>query len=534
MTEHRRPSYYAVPLTRGPILHLGRLPGQPDPGESDEVRRWVRQGEQPTAVDLFCGAGGLSLGLMQAGFRILVGADSDPVAVETHTANLGGLGYTGDLTDVPAFLRQLRQWGINHVDVVAGGVPCQPFSRAGRSKIRSLVTRAGRPARDARVDLWRSVIGVVAALRPRAVLLENVPDLAAWNGGSLLTAICANLEKLGYRTDALILDAFEFGVPQHRSRLFIAGVRRSLDFAWPQPSVTRNTVRDAIGDLPEVPGGHRVEALPYAGPLSELQRQLRYGMDAEHAGLVFDHITRSVRPDDAEAFALLREGGTYADLPPRLQRYRADIFTDKYKRLEWDGLSRSITAHLAKDGYWYIHPNQDRTLSVREAARIQTFPDWFRFAGTPSARYRQIGNAVPPLLARAIGVSLEETLGRPAKKGRPPGPSRSFRLDLLRWYQGAKPPGASAPRRLPRPGLAALRVGQRLLARTFARPWQVTLDLQRLAGSEGYDERVDTAVRYLAAKICRPTQPACAECPVRRHCVTYARVRTSDALESVA
>ena len=103
-----------------------------------------------------------------------------------------------------------------------------------------------------------------------------------------------------------------------------------------------------------------------------------------------------------EAYQLLGEGQTYADLPERLQRYRSDIFTDKYKRLAWDELSRTITAHLAKDGYWYIHPSQHRTLSVREAADPD-FPDRFRFAGQPSHRYRQIGNAVPPMMAEALG-----------------------------------------------------------------------------------------------------------------------------------
>jgi DNA (cytosine-5)-methyltransferase 1 len=149
---------------------------------------------------------------------------------------------------------------------------------------------------------------------------------------------------------------------------------------------------------------------------------------------VHDHITRDVRPDDAEAFALMRPGQTYRDLPPRLRRYRADIFSDKYKRLEWNSLSRSITAHIAKDGYWYIHPEQDRTLSVREAARIQTFPDWFRFAGQPSLRYSQIGNAVPPLLAAAIGERLGTSLSRPPARGRPQGSGRTFREDLLAWH----------------------------------------------------------------------------------------------------
>ena len=126
--------------------------------------------------------------------------------------------------------------------------------------------------------------------------------------------------------------------------------------------------------------------------------------------LIRDHVTRAVRPDDAEIFALMEPGDTYLDVPEHLRRYRSDIFNDKYLRLSFDDLSRTITAHIAKDGYWYIHPREDRTLSIREAARIQTFPDRFRFAGHPSTRYHQIGNAVPPLLASAIATSLRSAL----------------------------------------------------------------------------------------------------------------------------
>jgi DNA (cytosine-5)-methyltransferase 1 len=127
------------------------------------------------------------------------------------------------------------------------------------------------------------------------------------------------------------------------------------------------------------------------------------------------------------------EGGTYADLPEDLQRYRSDIFTDKYKRLAWDEVSRTITAHIAKDGYWYIHPEQPRTLSVREAARVQTFPDDFRFAGEPTHRFRQIGNAVPPLLGEALGGTVIGALkSRPSRRRR--DRSDSFHRDLLAWH----------------------------------------------------------------------------------------------------
>jgi DNA (cytosine-5)-methyltransferase 1 len=363
----------------------------------------------------------------------LVGADSDAQCVQTHTANLHGLGYVGDLGDPSDFLTHASAWGITTVDLVAGGVPCQPFSRAGQSKLRSLISQGTRSGDDPRTHLWSSFLAIIQALQPRAVLLENVPDLASWDDGAVLIGLREGLRDLGYWTDARVLDAHGYGVPQHRERLFVVGLRAGESFPWPTP-IGRLTVRDAIGDLPEVSGGQREEVLPYAGPpTTELQKRLRRGVPTDQRTIIYDHMTRAVRPDDAQAFALMRPGQTYEDLPERLQRYRSDIFTDKYKRLEWDQLGRTITAHIAKDGYWYIHPSQDRTLSIREAARLQTFPDWYRFAGHPSARYRQIGNAVPPLLAEALGRCVRSALGR---RGRPVTRRRSFdaREHLLSWH----------------------------------------------------------------------------------------------------
>ncbi|HEX8083348.1 MAG TPA: DNA (cytosine-5-)-methyltransferase [Solirubrobacteraceae bacterium] len=428
----RRP---AVPVHRGVDLQLPPHPDAPDPLDLAGVREWVRTAPRPTAIDLFCGAGGLSLGLRDAGFEVLVGADNDERALETHTANIGGLSYRDDLSDPEDFLEHLAAWGVRQVDLLAGGVPCQPFSRAGRSKIRSLVAAGQRSIDDPRAQMWRSFIRVAEALRPRAVLLENVPDLAVWDEGAILVGFCDSLRELGYAVDAAILNAHEHGVPQHRSRLFVVGLRPGLEFDWPEPSTTRPSIRQAIGDLPAVPPAQREERIAYGRARTRLQQRLRRGVARAERGWIHDHITRDVRKDDAEAYSLLGEGQTYKDLPARLQRYRADIFSDKYKRLEWDGLSRSITAHIAKDGYWYIHPDQPRTLSVREAARIQTFPDWFRFAGQPSLRYRQIGNAVPPLLAEAIGAELQRTLTRPPRRGRPRGTGTSFRTLLLRWHR---------------------------------------------------------------------------------------------------
>ncbi len=385
----------------------------------------------------------MSLGLEKAGFSVVAAADSDPVAMETHAANIQGLTWTGDLSSPTEFLCQLDDWGIETVDLLAGGPPCQPFSTAGTSKIGDLVRRGSRRPRDERADLWRSFFAVVDRLHPRAMLFENVPNFAQAQGGALLIALMDELSSRGYGVHVQVLEAWRYRVPQHRSRLFVIGIAEDGEFEWPKPIGRRPTVGQAIGDLPVVQAGVRDEAQIYEGPpTSALARSLRTGLRGTEALLVRDHVTRSVRPDDAEIYKLLKPGDIYLDVPEHLRRYRSDIFNDKYLRLSFDGLSRTITAHIAKDGYWYIHPREDRTLSIREAARIQTFPDRFRFAGHPSSRYQQIGNAVPPLLASAIASSVRDALeDREVNAGttsRQPANGISFQDDLARWFRENK------------------------------------------------------------------------------------------------
>lgn len=410
---NRRP---AVAHHRSAQARPPRHPASPDPEDITAVRRWVASRARPTAVDLFCGAGGLSLGLEQAGFDVVLGADSDGWAVETHAANLPGLSWCGDLSDPTELLQTLEVWEIDHVDLVAGGVPCQPFSRAGRSRIDRLVESGVRGGDDPRAHLWESYVEIVRRLQPKAVLVENVPDLPRWDDGAVLLGFYESLGELGYRVEARVLDGFRYGVPQHRQRLILIGTLAGHDLIWPEDTGEFTTLREAIGDLPIVPRAQRAEVLPYDATRTrgDFQREMRAGLEGTEATRIRDHITRDVRPDDMEAFSLLGEGQTYIDLPARLQRYRSDVFTDKYKRLVWDQLCRSITAHIAKDGYWYIHPDQHRTLSIREAARVQTFPDSFRFAGSQTHRYRQIGNAVPVRLGRVVGEAILATLAVPA------------------------------------------------------------------------------------------------------------------------
>jgi len=417
-----------------------RHPEGPEPADLASVRQYVRNCERRTAIDLFCGAGGLSLGLERAGFNVLVGADSDAWAVRTHQANLPGLPWCGDLSDPAEFLAALSAWGIESVDLVAGGVPCQPFSRAGSSRIRDLIASGARSAHDSRADLWSSFVAVVEHLQPEAVLVENVPDLPRWDDGAVLIALYESLRALGYRVEARILDGPAHGVPQHRQRLILLGFRGWRRPSWPEPRDTEVTLRDAIGDLPPIPRAQRAERLAYdpRRTTSDLQRAVRADLPAEEAGWITEHVCRDVRVDDLEAFRHLQEGDTYMDVPMRLRRYRSDVFTDKYKRLNWDAPCRSITAHIAKDGYWYIHPNQHRTLSIREAARVQTFPDDFRFAGTPTHRYRQIGNAVPVVLGEAVGHAVMRTLQRP-RRARPIRADRGIRDTLIAWHATDEP-----------------------------------------------------------------------------------------------
>jgi DNA (cytosine-5)-methyltransferase 1 len=417
----------ALPNVRGERLRLeSRLALE----TGKETRQWLRSLRRPWAVDLFCGAGGLGLGLHEAGFSVVAAADYDPVAIETYAANLESLTYCGDLGDPSRFLRLLSDNGIHTVDLVAGGPPCQPFSRAGASKIRSLVAEGKRDRHDPRADLWRSFTRIVRALKPNMVLLENVPDMGRWNDGAVLVAVMQSLRELGYVPDTRVLDAFRYGVPQHRARIFVVGVSRGR-FDWPAGNDDHVTLRDAIGDLPVVEGGQRRDALPYEQPKTDFQKRARANVPDHEKRLIHDHCTRCVRPDDLRAYRLMKPGQTYADIPGHLRRYRVDIFDDKYKRLSWNELSRTITAHIARDGYWYIHPEQHRTLSIREAARIQTFPDWFRFAGHPTTQYRQIGNAVPPALAYAIGRELFRGLRRKTRRE-----DTSFREALIRWHRG--------------------------------------------------------------------------------------------------
>jgi DNA (cytosine-5)-methyltransferase 1 len=267
--------------------------------------------------------------------------------------------------------------------------------------------------------------------------MENVPDMALDKEMFILRTMVHEMEGCGYSVEERVVDTSQYGVPQFRQRLILVALRDGVEFQWPKSVPDQVTVWNAIGDLPSVKGGWRPPGgasgwTPYERPNTTFQRRMREGMEGEDATRVHDHITRPVRDDDELAFQQMTTTTRYSDLPEEMRRYRADIFDDKYKRLDENGLSRTITAHIAKDGYWYIHPRDNRTLTVREAARLQTFPDRYRFAGPPSAAFRQIGNAVPPLLGERLGQAVSQCLAEPEAAG---VSTREISSALAVWFR---------------------------------------------------------------------------------------------------
>lgn len=422
---------------RGRLLRLEPHPKSFVNGEESAFISWAQSLTQPKAMDLFCGAGGLSLGLHAAGFEVIVGIDHYREALETHRANFPGLSVDWDLSDDDVVARVIDLGRASGVDLIAGGPPCQPFSKAGRSIIRELVRTGRRSANDHRRDLWESFVEVVDGIRPSAVLMENVPDMALDRDMQIIRTMVDLLEDMDYSVSVQVLDASRYEVPQFRQRLILVALANRKVFSWPNESGDQITLRNAIDDLPRVEGGwlqevSAVGSATYGGPRSEFQRRARAGVPDEYRTMVFDHITRPVRKDDEIIFAAMDSTTKYSEIDfavaalsrvdaakgesavGSLKRYRDDIFDDKYKRLDWNQLSRTITAHIAKDGYSYIHPEQERTLTIREAARIQTFPDEFRFAGPPSAALKQIGNAVPPRLGEFLGSQILRSIEEPS------------------------------------------------------------------------------------------------------------------------
>ncbi len=378
-------------------------------------------------IDLFCGAGGFTWGWVRAGFLPLAAIDNDATALRTHETNFG---HTHCLT----LHRDLDRVGTNElveligvsagrVSVIVGGPPCQGWSKVGRGKLRSLGKAGKDLLADPRNTLYRRFVEIVSHCCPKICVMENVPGMLSVHQTNIADIVRANFEAIGYACSYSLVNAKWFGVPQERDRLIFIATRKGIrkldaselqsfagEFRRARLGITRDmTVSDAIGDLPEIPNGAKADPIMYVRPLGRLRRYVEI-MREQSNGLLTDHVVRIQNEQDVEAFARMTEGMKYHQLDRRFKRYRDDIFRDKYKKLIWDAPSWTVTAHLGKDCYTHIHPGQARTISIREAARLQSFPDKFRFWGNLGDRFRQIGNAVPPFMAWGIAEFVKRHL----------------------------------------------------------------------------------------------------------------------------
>jgi DNA (cytosine-5)-methyltransferase 1 len=454
-----------------------------------------------SVVDLFCGAGGFSLGFQAAGCEILSAVDVDETAARTFEQNIGRLqpdarplvvsGDEGNLEDLDLDRLVIR----GRPDILIGGPPCQGFSRVGRAKLDSL-TDEGHSG-DPRNELYLRFLDAAELWRPLAVVMENVPGMLSTGGRNVADDAAADLAARGYRVGYAVLNAVWYGVPQYRERLFFIGLRDDLGANPEMPSATHSavlpagylrpliewttplpfiqhcelpveigrarrsatTVSEALDDLPEL-SDHLVDAprqtalgqgtaLYARGPHSEFARIMRSWPGLPVPRTVEDHMIRRT-PRDYETFKRMNPGDRYpaalaiartrlqealnrlrdtGSAPPpgtpeylALERrfvppYPETSFVDKWRKLVPDQPSWTVPAHLSKDAYSHIHHDsrQARAISIREAARLQSFPDAYRFHGNVGDRFRQVGNAVPPLLSWAVAQTVLRLLGREAR-----------------------------------------------------------------------------------------------------------------------
>jgi DNA (cytosine-5)-methyltransferase 1 len=373
--------------------------------------------ERPTVVDIFCGAGGLSEGFKQAGFDPLLGIDSDPFAVMTYRKHHGN-ALQIQVQEVTAELIREATQG-RRIDVLAAGPPCQAFSTVAVAKLRSL--KKATTIRNPLNQLYREFLRLVKVLQPSFFVLENVGRMFSIGDGIVKKKI--EIELQGHYTVTFYYEnAADFGVPQIRKRGLVIGnnlgvsnpVLNPTHFdpgKVPEASGMKQfvTLREAISDLPKIRAGGGKEKLAYRTvKVTDYEAERRKGADA----FVYNHIARKHSAEDLRIFKLLKQGDWISDLPSRYNRYRKDIFMDKYKKQSWDRPSSTVLAHLSKDGLMFIHPDriQNRSLTPREAARLQSFDDCYIFEGPRTRQYIQIGNAVPPLFARAVAGAIRNKL----------------------------------------------------------------------------------------------------------------------------
>lgn len=336
-----------------------------------------------TFIDLFSGCGGLSLGFEMSGFKGLLAVDFWQDALTTYAYNRSGAStLCADLSEIKSS-EVRRKFGISDVDVIIGGPPCQGFSVAGKRIIA-----------DERNELYKSFVDFVREFSPKAFVMENVPTILTMGGGVIRDAIISDFTELGYSVSYKVLTASQYGVPQNRRRAFFVGLRCGKKFEFPLATSTKPvTSEEAISDLPEQ---SLTDCSPYPiPPQSKYQQMLRNGSFGVYNHDVTQHTDRT-----QEIIAMVPDGGNYKNLPK-------DLWNTRKVHIAWTRLNSKRPSFTIDCGHnHHFHYKFNRVPTVRESARIQSFPDWFKFIGTKGSQFKQVGNAVPPLLAKVISSQL--------------------------------------------------------------------------------------------------------------------------------
>ena len=373
------------------ILHCD-LPDIIELSEAPEYR-----GNPLRCLDLFCGAGGLSCGFHMAGIETVAGIDHDKAAIETFNKNGLGKGVVADIENISS--EEIKELCGGYVDMIVGGPPCQGMSLSGP-----------RREEDKRNRLYKSFVRIVRDLSPRVVLLENVPGMVSLFGGKIKDAILEEFSALGYQMQYKILRASDYGVPQHRRRVVFVGIKDS-DFDYPVishseiPNISQKKMVscfDALADLPPLSSpdylGSDVQQYQNA-PQNEFQALMR-----EKSTSVRNHIAAEHSERVRHIISLVPAGGNYHSLPAEFQKSRN--FHVAWTRFPEDAPAPTIdTGHRH-----HFHYKECRVPTVRECARLQSFPDDFIFYGNKTQQFRQVGNAVPPLMAKALGEAIRRAL----------------------------------------------------------------------------------------------------------------------------
>ncbi len=404
-----------------------------------------------TYIDLFAGAGGLSEGFIRSGFLPIAHVEQDPSACLTLKTRMAyhHLKKSGNFATYVAYLKgeiscdalysvapkALRDSVINakiagrnlesiftridalrhnrRIDVIIGGPPCQAYSLIGR------VADSKKMKWDSRKFLYKFYAEFLDKYKPKMFVFENVPGLYTAGEGKYYRQMMELFDSIGYETEDKILDAADFGVIQHRRRVILVGWQKKLHISYPDFKKIENrwTIKDLFADLPPLKAGEVKDRAPYAGSPSDYLSlfEIRNGID-----FVTQNITRPHNEKDLAIYKLVikkwkeENKNLKNDCIPAKIRTQKNItsFLDRFKVVRDDTLSHTMIAHIAKDGHHFIHPDESqmRSISVREAARIQSFPDDYKFEGSRAAVFRQIGNAVPPLVADAIARGLLQLL----------------------------------------------------------------------------------------------------------------------------